>query len=95
MIRLEPMGLPLGACVECRERVELVPNPRLGRKQARSSESEAGRSRLAVSDFEYLTFVAFAATLEKAGSFDDLLADHVSQELATFVNRGVCPQCHK
>jgi hypothetical protein len=81
--------------MDCLDRVELVPQPGFVRKQARCSESEAGRVKLLVSDFEYLTFVAFAASLEKAGSFDDLLAGHVSEELGTFVNRGICPQCHK
>lgn len=89
------MGLPLGTCKECMRKIELVPESDYRKKQATFWPVEAGRLKLLVSDFEYLTFVAFAATLEQAGTFDDLLADDVSAELEVFVNRGVCKACHK
>lgn len=89
------MGLPLGACAKCKRKIELVPESGYLKKQATFWPVEAGRMKLLVSDFEYLTFVAFAATLEQAGTFDALLADDASSELRTFVNRGVCKTCHK
>jgi len=50
---------------------------------------------MVVSSGEYLMFIAFAATLEKSGSFDELLGEHTSEDLGRFVNDGLCSKCHE
>lgn len=89
------MGLPLGNCSSCGTFIELVPGAWVEPGQSRHSATGAGRAQMVVSSGEYLMFIAFAATLEKSGSFDELLGEHTSEDLGRFVNDGLCSKCHE
>lgn len=89
------VGLPLGNCSSCGTFIELVPGAWVEPGQSRHSATGESRAQMVVSSGEYLMFVAFAATLEKSGSFDELLGEHTSKGLGRFVNEGVCSKCRE
>lgn len=89
------MGLPLGNCSSCGTFVELAARAWVEPGQSRQVATGEGRAQLIVSSGEYLMFIAFAATLEKSGSFDELLGGHTSEDLGRFVNEGMCSTCRE
>lgn len=89
------MGLPLGNCSSCNRFIELVPVAWVERGLSRYSITGEGRAQMFVSSGEYLRFVAFAATLERSGTFDEIFGAQSSVALSNFINLGVCSKCHE
>lgn len=89
------VALGLGTCASCRRRVSITASPDLAPGRTFYRDDDTTRGVLLVSTREYLLFVAYAATLEVAGSFDELIGAETSRDLSDFVNRGVCPTCRE